>query len=179
MTEKSTLRPLAITQGDPAGIGPENVAMAYRDAPELLRGCFAVGDLATLRRAAQCIVRPGQPELPVAQIDAPVQAPGRFRDPLHVSERRCASRSRACRRAISVPRSSPADVLRDRQLLAARSFAWAALSVRDLALKPLMFKPLPRTVTLISDAADVVTCGRAVGVLARVAAYGPVWVLQS
>ncbi|HNM39023.1 MAG TPA: 4-hydroxythreonine-4-phosphate dehydrogenase PdxA, partial [Giesbergeria sp.] len=74
MTEKSTLRPLAITQGDPAGIGPEIVAKAFRDAPELLRGCFAVGDLATLRRAAQCIVRPGQPELPVAQIDAPVQA---------------------------------------------------------------------------------------------------------
>src|SRR5574343_37611 len=74
MTEKSTLRPLAITQGDPAGIGPEIVAKAFRDAPELLRGCFAVGDLATLRRAAQCLVRPGQPELPVAQIDAPAQA---------------------------------------------------------------------------------------------------------
>ena len=74
MTEISTLRPLAITQGDPAGIGPEIVAKAFRDAPELLRGCFAVGDLATLRRAAQCIVRPGQPALPVAQIDAPVQA---------------------------------------------------------------------------------------------------------
>lgn len=37
MTEKSTLRPLAITQGDPAGIGPEIVAKAFRDAPELLR----------------------------------------------------------------------------------------------------------------------------------------------
>jgi 4-hydroxythreonine-4-phosphate dehydrogenase len=33
-----------------------------------------VGDLATLRRAAQCLVRPGQPELPVAQIDVPAQA---------------------------------------------------------------------------------------------------------
>ena len=74
MTEKSTLRPLAITQGDPAGIGPEIVAKAFRDAPELLRGCFAVGDLATLRRAAQCIERPGQPSLPVALISTPAEA---------------------------------------------------------------------------------------------------------
>lgn len=74
MNTPSSLRPLAITQGDPAGIGPEIVAKAFRDAPGLLRGCFAVGDLATLRRAAQCLVQPGQPELPVAQIDVPAQA---------------------------------------------------------------------------------------------------------
>ncbi|MDY0106761.1 MAG: 4-hydroxythreonine-4-phosphate dehydrogenase PdxA [Giesbergeria sp.] len=67
----TTLHPLAITQGDPAGIGPEIVAKAFRDAPAALQGCFAVGDLATLRRAAQCTVRPGEPELPVALIDAP------------------------------------------------------------------------------------------------------------
>ncbi|HCE27669.1 MAG TPA: 4-hydroxythreonine-4-phosphate dehydrogenase PdxA [Comamonadaceae bacterium] len=65
------LRPLAITQGDPAGIGPEIVAKAFRDAPADLQACFAVGDLATLRRAAQCIARPGEPELPVALIAAP------------------------------------------------------------------------------------------------------------
>ena len=58
--------PIAITQGDPAGIGPEIVAKAFRDAPEDLRGCFAVGDPATLRRAAACIEGPGQPALPVA-----------------------------------------------------------------------------------------------------------------
>jgi 4-hydroxythreonine-4-phosphate dehydrogenase len=68
------MQPIAITQGDPAGIGPEIVAKAFRDAPEVLRGCFAVGDLATLRRAAQCIVRPGVPELPVALIASPDDA---------------------------------------------------------------------------------------------------------
>ncbi len=70
------LPPLAITQGDPAGIGPEIVAKAFRDAPDDLRGCFAVGDLATLRRAAQCIQRPGEPSLPVATLDAPADVAG-------------------------------------------------------------------------------------------------------
>lgn len=58
--------PIAITQGDPAGIGPEIIAKAFRDAPADLRGCFVVGDPATLRRAAQCIQRPGDTSLPVA-----------------------------------------------------------------------------------------------------------------
>lgn len=65
------MKPLAITQGDPAGIGPEIVAKAFRDAPAHLVGCFVVGDVATLRRAAQAIVRPGVPMVPVAQIAAP------------------------------------------------------------------------------------------------------------
>jgi len=68
------LRPLAITQGDPAGIGPETIAKAFRDAPADLQGCFAVGDIATLRRAVQCTMRPGEPELPVALIRAPGDA---------------------------------------------------------------------------------------------------------
>ena len=60
--------PIAITQGDPAGIGPEIIAKAFRDAPDALAGCFVVGDVATLRRAARCIERPGQPSLPVATL---------------------------------------------------------------------------------------------------------------
>ena len=66
----NTSLPLAITQGDPAGIGPEIVAKAFRDAPRDMRGCFVVGDLATLRRAAACIERPGDTSLPLARIDA-------------------------------------------------------------------------------------------------------------
>ena len=68
------MQAIAITQGDPAGIGPEIVAKAFRDAPDVLRGCFAVGELVTLRRAAQCIVRPGMPQLPVALIASPDEA---------------------------------------------------------------------------------------------------------
>ncbi|WP_311221744.1 MULTISPECIES: 4-hydroxythreonine-4-phosphate dehydrogenase PdxA [unclassified Acidovorax] len=62
------LAPLAITQGDAAGIGPEIIAKAFRDAPDLLRGCFVVGDVAVLRRAAGCIARAGDTSLPIARI---------------------------------------------------------------------------------------------------------------
>ncbi len=62
-------RPLAITMGDPAGIGPEIVAKVFRDAPDLARGCFVVGDVATLRRASQCIAGRGRVAPAVAEID--------------------------------------------------------------------------------------------------------------
>ena len=57
--------PLAISQGDAAGIGPEIIAMAFRDAPDLTRGSFVVGDVGVMRRAAGFL--PGI-SLPVARI---------------------------------------------------------------------------------------------------------------
>ena len=45
-------KPIAITPGDPAGIGPEIIAKAFRDAPERTRGCFVAGDVGVMRRAA-------------------------------------------------------------------------------------------------------------------------------
>ena len=65
--------PIAITLGDPAGIGPEIIVKAFRDAPELTRGCFVVGDLATLRRAAG-VVAGAAPLLPVALLDEASEA---------------------------------------------------------------------------------------------------------
>ena len=53
-----TRRPIAITMGDAAGIGPEIIAKAFRDAPAETQGCFVAGDLATMRRAARAIRRP-------------------------------------------------------------------------------------------------------------------------
>jgi len=44
---------IAITLGDPAGIGPEIIVKAFRDAPDATRGAFVAGDVATLRRASQ------------------------------------------------------------------------------------------------------------------------------
>ncbi|WP_415266447.1 4-hydroxythreonine-4-phosphate dehydrogenase PdxA [Acidovorax sacchari] len=65
---------LAITQGDPAGIGPEIVAKAFRDVPGAMRGCFVVGEVETLRRAVRCIARPGEPSLPLAVLESPAEA---------------------------------------------------------------------------------------------------------
>jgi 4-hydroxythreonine-4-phosphate dehydrogenase len=63
--------PLAITMGDPAGIGPEIVVKAFRDAPDVARGCFVAGDVGCIRRAAAALAGPGAPALPVAQIEQP------------------------------------------------------------------------------------------------------------
>ena len=61
--------PIAITMGDPAGIGPEIIAKAFRDAPDVTRGCFVAGDVASLRRAAGWTAGWGQVQLPVAVIE--------------------------------------------------------------------------------------------------------------
>jgi 4-hydroxythreonine-4-phosphate dehydrogenase len=62
--------PIAITPGDPAGIGPEIVAKAFRDAPQVMRQCFVVGDVGLMRRAAALVGG----LLPVAQLAAAIDA---------------------------------------------------------------------------------------------------------
>lgn len=62
--------PIAITMGDPAGIGPEIIAKAFRDAPDITADCFVAGDITAMRRAAMCIGG----GLPVAQIESPMDA---------------------------------------------------------------------------------------------------------
>lgn len=62
---------IAITQGDSAGIGPEIIAQAFRDQPQLLQGCFVVGDMATMRRGARSIFKHGDAHLPLALIAHP------------------------------------------------------------------------------------------------------------
>ncbi len=64
-------KPIAITQGDSAGIGPEIIAKAFRDQPALLQGCFVAGDIATMRRGAHAIMQSGDCHLPVAVITSP------------------------------------------------------------------------------------------------------------
>lgn len=73
MCEPSPTLPLAISQGDPAGIGPETIVKAFRDAPQEVRGCFVAGDVATLRRAA-AVVAAGGVVLPVVQLSAVQEA---------------------------------------------------------------------------------------------------------
>jgi 4-hydroxythreonine-4-phosphate dehydrogenase len=65
---------IAITQGDGAGIGPEIIVRTFLQHPDATKGCFVVGDIATLRRASRLLAAPGQPALAIAVIDHPEQA---------------------------------------------------------------------------------------------------------
>lgn len=67
------MKPVAVTLGDPAGIGPEIVAKAWRQAPDLVRGAFVAGDLECLRRGTH-IAAGEQPPLAVARIAQPAEA---------------------------------------------------------------------------------------------------------
>ena len=51
------IKPMVITLGDAAGIGPEIIVKAFRDAPEQLQGCVVVGDLAVMQRAALLVAQ--------------------------------------------------------------------------------------------------------------------------
>ena len=51
MTDTPATSLLALTQGEPAGIGPEIIWLAVAREPALMRGCLVVGDVAVLERA--------------------------------------------------------------------------------------------------------------------------------
>ncbi len=61
------MKPIALTIGDVAGIGPEIIAKAFAREPALTQGCFVAGDLEALRRGT-AIAAGGQPPLPIAVI---------------------------------------------------------------------------------------------------------------
>ena len=64
--------PIAITPGDPCGIGPEIIAKAWCTAPELTRGCFVAGDVGLMRRAMALVQKKSC--FPVCEIESPAQA---------------------------------------------------------------------------------------------------------
>jgi len=65
-------QPIAITPGDPCGIGPEIVARAWCQAPELTQGCFVAGDVGLMRRAMALV--PTLSAYPVCEIETPADA---------------------------------------------------------------------------------------------------------
>lgn len=67
------MKPIAITLGDPAGIGPEIIAKAFAQAADLTRGTFVVGDIGCVRRGAR-IAAGNRPPLAVAQIETSAEA---------------------------------------------------------------------------------------------------------
>ncbi len=52
--------PIALSMGDVCGIGPEIIAQAFAQQPELLRGCCVIGDAGILRRAVAQLALPLQ-----------------------------------------------------------------------------------------------------------------------
>ena len=66
------LRPLAITMGDPCGIGPEIIVKAWTQDPHALAGAFVVGDVGVMRRA-MALVHHAQP-WPAVEIESAPQA---------------------------------------------------------------------------------------------------------
>jgi 4-hydroxythreonine-4-phosphate dehydrogenase len=67
-------RPLVITMGDPAGIGPEIVVSALEQRPDLLSRVLVAGDLATMERAVNLVAaqswRPNLRLLPLGALDS-------------------------------------------------------------------------------------------------------------
>lgn len=65
-------RPIVLTPGDPAGVGPEIIAKAFQREPGLTRGCFVVGHPEVMRTATA--IAGVVPALPVMVIDDPREA---------------------------------------------------------------------------------------------------------
>lgn len=78
-------KPIAITIGDAAGIGPEIIVKAFCQAPELFHNCIVVGDKAVMQRAWQVVaamtssmstpmpmIRPTQEGLSIQQVGSPL-----------------------------------------------------------------------------------------------------------
>jgi 4-hydroxythreonine-4-phosphate dehydrogenase len=68
----NAVKPMLITQGDAAGIGPEIIAKAYRDAPARMHACVVVGDVAVMQRAIDvwAQVQPMMQRLSVLSLNA-------------------------------------------------------------------------------------------------------------
>lgn len=66
------LQPVAITPGDPCGIGPEIVARAFCLAPDTTQACFVAGDVGLMRRAMALVQ--SMPTFPVCEIESPAEA---------------------------------------------------------------------------------------------------------
>jgi 4-hydroxythreonine-4-phosphate dehydrogenase len=71
ITSQILNKPVVLTMGDPAGIGPEIIVQAFREHPDLMRQVVVAGDVATLRRAAAWVggTSPQSPPTMWAELD--------------------------------------------------------------------------------------------------------------
>jgi 4-hydroxythreonine-4-phosphate dehydrogenase len=65
-------RPLLVTMGDPAGIGPEIIALALRERPEWLSRVVVAGDVPTIHRALRLVMacQPSPLPMPLTELAA-------------------------------------------------------------------------------------------------------------
>jgi len=66
-------KPIAITIGDAAGIGPEIIVKAFCQAPEQFHNCIVVGDKAVMQRAWQVVTAKTRPLPKPMPINMPMQ----------------------------------------------------------------------------------------------------------
>ena len=66
-------KPIAITIGDAAGIGPEIIVKAFCQAPEQFHNCIVVGDKAVMQRAWQVVAAKTRPLSESMPMNMPMQ----------------------------------------------------------------------------------------------------------
>ena len=66
-------KPIAITIGDAAGIGPEIIVKAFCQAPEQFHNCIVVGDKAVMHRAWQVVAAKSRPMSEPMPMNMPMQ----------------------------------------------------------------------------------------------------------
>jgi 4-hydroxythreonine-4-phosphate dehydrogenase len=77
----NAFKPIALTLGDVAGIGPEIIGQSFREAPDQTLGCVVVGDVSAMQRAIEVLhdAHPDQPHLrllPLSRLqDLPTDVP--------------------------------------------------------------------------------------------------------
>ena len=69
---RTPVAPIALTPGDPCGIGPEIIARAWLEQPQLMQGCLVPGDVGVMERALALLG--GSARCAVQRIEAPAQA---------------------------------------------------------------------------------------------------------
>jgi 4-hydroxythreonine-4-phosphate dehydrogenase len=60
------MKPLLLTQGDPAGIGPEIILKAFLGYPDSVKGCVVLGDIEVFDRHALALLEAGWVPPPIA-----------------------------------------------------------------------------------------------------------------
>lgn len=77
-------RPLVVSMGDPAGIGPEIIVGAVQQRPALLERLFVAGDVAVMRRTVDMLALRGHVGPEVVELEGPPMGAGLLKRGLRV-----------------------------------------------------------------------------------------------